>query len=61
MDNGKGSKFSDIPDWEGSEIMAIKYDKLLNLLEKKGYTSYRIRKDTRASNSNSHKERDRRS
>lgn len=25
--------------------MPIKYDKLLQLLEKKGYTSYRIRKE----------------
>ena len=33
VDNGKGDK------------MPIKYDKLLKLLEDKGYTSYRIRKE----------------
>lgn len=30
---------------KGSEKMPIKYDKLLKLLEEKGYTSYRIRKE----------------
>lgn len=30
---------------KGGAIMPIKYDKLLKLLEEKGFTSYRIRKE----------------
>jgi len=33
------------PQKEEGEKMPIKYDKLLKLLEEKGYTSYRIRKE----------------
>lgn len=33
------------PYWKEGEEMPIKYDKLLKLLEEKGYSSYRIRKE----------------
>lgn len=41
----KVPNFTPLPIQRGSERMPIKYDKLLRLLEEKGYTSYRIRKE----------------
>ena len=44
--SGKGAQLPGAPrDMEGDGDMPIKYDKLLKLLDEKGYTSYRIRKE----------------
>ncbi len=46
MYSGKVGKLKSTPNkFKAGDIMPIKYDKLLKMLEENGYTSYRIRKE----------------